>query len=507
MKKVFLLIIVIFINFWLFSQKTNPNGYNVFYHTNGVKASEGNMLNGQPEGYWKNYNDKGILVSEGNRKNSLLDSLWSFYLPDGTLYMTMNYIKGKKEGLKTTYTKDVKIVENFKNDLKEGIEYHYDKNNKIVKEIPFLNGVEEGVAKEYDNDGIITSILVYKIGYILKREYINRRDKSGLKQGVWKVFYDNNILKEEGFYLNGKKDGFFKYYDVEGNLEKLEKYINGNIVEGAEETRILETRVDYYKDGKQKVIQTYLNNKPHGIRREYSEEGKVIQGYLFNEGEIIGIGIIDENGKKQGSWQELYSIGKIKAEGSYVDSKPINNWKYYFPSGKIEMIGSYNGKGQKIGQWKWLYENGNVLREENYENGKMEGLYVEYDENGNILSKGEFLDDKEEGKWIIHYGDFLEEGTYKEGLREEIWTGTYDNGNKAYEVIFHDDNPDGNFKSYWPNGKLKETGTYILGRKHGLWQKYDELGMMYLTITYRKGVEMKYDGTKIQPELPESISD
>lgn len=506
-KAVFLIVLVmLFINS-VSSQKVNPNGYNIFYHSNGAKSSEGNMVNGQPDGYWKNYNDKGVLISEGNRKNTMLDSLWSFYLPDGKLYMTINYKNGKKDGIKTTYTKDVKIIENYTNDLKEGFEYHYNKNDKVIKQIPFANGVEEGIAKEFDNDGIIISLITYKIGYILNREYINRRDKSGLKQGLWKIFYDNDIVKEEGFYLNGKKDGFFKYFDKEGSLEKLEKYVNGNIVEGAEETRILETRVDYYKDGKQKVIQTYLNNKPHGIRREYSEEGKIIKGFLFYEGELIGIGIIDENGKKQGPWQELYSKGKIKAEGTYLDSKPINDWKYYFPSGKVEMTGSYNTKGQKIGQWMWFYENGKTLREENYVNGKLEGKYSEYDEKGNIISQGEFYDDKEEGKWIIHYGDFIEEGSFKEGLRDGEWKGTYDNGNKAYEVIFHDDNPDGNYKSYWPNGKPKETGIYILGRKHGLWQKYDETGILYLTITYRKGVEMKYDGAKIQPELPESISD
>ena len=101
--------------------------------------------------------------------------------------------------------------------------------------------MEEGIAKEYDSEGTIISILQYKRGYILRREHINRKDQSGFKQGLWKIFYANDILKEEGFYLNDKKDGFFKYYDEEGNLISLEKYNNGEIVEGVEETRVLNT--------------------------------------------------------------------------------------------------------------------------------------------------------------------------------------------------------------------------------------------------------------------------
>lgn len=506
--KFLLLFVFIIVVVTSFSQKIDPNGLNVFYHKNGKIASEGYMVNGQPEGLWKTYNEEGILVSAGSRKNNLLDSLWSFYLPNGELYMTMNYLEGKKEGIKTTYLPEKgKIIEIFKNDLKEGYERHYNNRNQLVKEIPFVNGLEEGIAKEFNDEGLIISILEYQIGYILKREYINRKDNSGLKQGIWKEFYENGKVKIEGFYLNGKKDGFFKYFNEDGNLEKLEKYINGNIIEGAEEIRILETRVDYYRDGKQKVIQTYLDNKPHGIRREYSAEGVIIDGYLFNEGELIGVGIIDEDGRKQGPWKELYEKNKLRAEGSYIDNQPVKSWKYYFPSGIIEMTGTFNNEGKKIGQWKWFYENGKILREENYENGKMEGMYVEFNEASEILSKGNFMDDKEEGPWIIHYGDFLEEGNYREGLREDIWIGTYDNGNKAYQVIFHDDNPDGKYLSYWPNGKVRESGTYILGRKHGLWQKFDENGVLYLTITYRKGVEMRYEGTKIVPELPESIYD
>lgn len=508
MKKLLNLLIFIFLSLSLISQTIDPNGYNIFYHANGVKSSEGYLKDGKPDAYWKSYNEKGVLVSEGNRKDGFLDGEWKFYNSEGELYMSLNYKNDKKDGIKTTFKPNGdRILESFIDDLKQGNEKHFDKDNHLIKEVPFVDGVEEGIAKEYDSEGTIISILEYKRGYILRREHINRKDQSGLKQGLWKIFYANDILKEEGFYLNDKKDGFFKYYDEEGNLISLEKYNNGEIVEGVEETRVLETRVDYYKNGRQKVIQTYYKGKPHGVRREYSPKGEVVESYLFYEGELLGIGIIDLDGKKQGPWKELYKRNVLKAEGNYVDSRPIGNWKYYLPNGELEIEGTYDKQGRRVGEWFWYYENSKPLREANYDLGKLEGEFVEYDEDGNILSKGVYQDNEQEGMWIEAHGDHVEEGKFFEGMRNGSWKGTYKNGNKSYETTFNDDNPDGSYKSYWFNGKLKESGRYILGRKHGVWQYFDESGEMFLRVTYRKGVEISYDNIKIIPELPETLED
>ena len=89
-----------------------PDSLTIFYHPNGIKSSEGYMLNGKPEGYWKTYSEDGVLISEGNRKNYLLDSLWKFYDENGELKMEINYREGKKNGMRTTYREREKIEEN-----------------------------------------------------------------------------------------------------------------------------------------------------------------------------------------------------------------------------------------------------------------------------------------------------------------------------------------------------------------------------------------------------------
>ena len=37
--------------------------YKIFYYPNGIKSSEGRIVDGKPDGWWKSYNEKGILVS------------------------------------------------------------------------------------------------------------------------------------------------------------------------------------------------------------------------------------------------------------------------------------------------------------------------------------------------------------------------------------------------------------------------------------------------------------
>ena len=118
-KHIFFLLIFLSGSIIYAQEEGLPDGYTVFYHTNGTKSSEGDILDGKPEGYWKTYSEEGVLLSEGNRKNHLLDSLWKFYDDNGVLKMEINYLEGKKNGIRTTYREQEKIEENFVDDLTE----------------------------------------------------------------------------------------------------------------------------------------------------------------------------------------------------------------------------------------------------------------------------------------------------------------------------------------------------------------------------------------------------
>ena len=478
----------------VFSQDTLiKNGNVVFYYPNQVKSSEGLMRDGKPDGYWKNYYEIGIIKSEGNRLNFELDSTWKFYNNKGKLTLEVNYKKGKKNGLRRIISNSEIIEENYVLDVKQGPTKYFVSDTILSKIIIFDKGLEEGLAKEFDKNGTVITLYEYKKGMLISREKINRVDQNNKKQGSWMVFYPKGIIKNEVTYRDDKKNGYLKEYDPDGNLLKVTKYIDDVLQDNAEELKVYDIRTDYYSNGNVKIVGSYYDNKPDGIRREYNKEGKIEISYIFKHGIMIGKGIVDEAGLKQGKWSEYFDGGELKAEGSYKDNKRIGQWKFFYQNGKLEQMGSYNKNGLFDGLWKWYYVTGEVHREENYLDGLEDGRLTEYTDSGKVVTEGDYIEGIENGVWKLNYGDYTEIGKYVDGKRDSLWKSWYNNGQLLFEGKFIDDNPNGKHVNYWDNGTIKEQGIYVMGKKEGEWVKYDEEGNELLTTFFRDGIERKFE--------------
>lgn len=510
MHKSYLLIIILFgvlsTSLRLSAQNgIDPNGYNIFYHENGNKSSEGMMVDGKPDGYWKTYHDNGILKSEGNRLNFLLDSTWKFFDEEGALIMVINYREGKKYGPRITYRKNEIVEENFEGDIKQGLTTYYYPDSTVMKTINFVDGREDGLAKEFGDDGRVVTLTTYKKGYVVSRERINRMDASGRKQGLWKFFHENGLVRLEGKYVNDLKDGYFKEYDETGKLLTTAKWIEGEKQEDATELVRLEIAKDYYPDGKVMAMQTFRNGVAQGVRRDYDREGNIVSGAFYEDGEKVGEGITLEDGVRDGEWQEFYNNGALRGEGMYDKGIKVGTWKYYYPNGLLEQTGDFDKKGRFKGTWVWYYPSGAVLREENYLDGLLDGPMTEFDEAGKIVAEGEYIEGLEEGPWVYQYGDFREEGSYSYGYRNGYWKYFDNDGNLLFEGEFIDNNPNGKHLYYWDNGRVKDEINYLMGMKDGDWKKYNYDGSLFLVISFDNGIEKKYDGVTIKPAFEESF--
>ncbi len=476
----------------------DPNGYNKFYYDDGTLSSEGYMTNGKPNGYWKNYHPNGQLKSEGNRRDFLLDSTWKFFNEEGKITLEINYLEGKKNGYRTTYQGDEVLKDHFENDVQQGYSLLLYPNGLTKMKTPFVNGLEEGVAREYDLEGTITQLITYRKGYVLERSRINRYDSDSLAHGLWKWFYEEEeLLRLEGSFKHGLKNGYFKDYDKEGNLLSVVKYIDGEKIEKAEELEKLDVRTDYYPDGSVKIVATYnKDGVPEGVRREYDNKGKVEKAFIFRHGRIIAEGIFTNSGKKEGLWKEYYPDGTLKATGSYENDLKVGDWKFYYINGQLEQQGEHIA-GEPEGIWKWYYKSGKLLREESFMNGLADGVLTEYDEEGNIITQGDFIEGKKDGLWFYKVGDNKDEGVYADGFRNGKWTAYYAEGNLSFEGKFVDDLPNGEHIWYWPNGRIKMQGRYVMGQKQGDWRKYDADGLPIILITYKVGKEEKVDGVDL----------
>ncbi|MFZ4741569.1 MAG: toxin-antitoxin system YwqK family antitoxin [Bacteroidales bacterium] len=495
-------IIIIFLLAIPFLAKTQDTAiFTKFYYENGVISSEGIIRDGKPDRYWKTFNEKGILISEGNRRDFELDSVWKFYSENGKLTMEVFYQNGKKNGIRKSYLEKEFIEENYKDDIKQGLTIYFYPKGNIMRIIPFDNGLEHGISKEFGEDSTIIAITEYRRGMVIMHEKFNRRDKNGLKQGLWKTFWDNDKTKIEGTYINDKKNGFFKSFTPEGNLLLIDKYINDEKQIDVPELRSLEVRTDYFPDGKVKIVASYDNGVAEGVRREYKVDGSIEQSYIFKKGVIIGKGIVDENGLKQGLWTEFYDNGAKKSDGKYKDNKKIGDWKFFYKNGNTEQEGMYNNKGNAQGEWKWYFNNGNELLTQNFQDGIEEGLLMEYNDTGKVITKGEFLEGQETGIWYYNINNYVLEGKYIDGKRDGVWKEYYPDGKLKFSGEYIEDNPNGKHYFYWDNGKLKENGNYIMGKRDGEWLKYEYEGNLFLKTYYRNGREIKFDNVTVEPKI------
>jgi uncharacterized protein len=511
MKKTLLIFVILLTGVLIYGQtdRNLQNGYQVFKYPNGTISSEGMLKNGNPDGFWKSYFVTGIKKSEGKYSNFQLDSIWVFFDQTGDTIEKINYLFGKRNGYSYKYKKDtysglyISLKELFAGDKKEGTAYLYYPDGKIQQTLSYNNGKKEGLSKELDRNGIVITLMEYNNDFLISREKINRADNKGLKQGVWKEFYPNGSVKSEKNYRDNLLHGYFKEYDKRGVLTFTMLYDSGSIVKSeVEDQPDIEIENRYDENNKLIYSGPFRNKIPVGVHREYGPDGKVRNAHVYNDnGLLISEGIVDDAGKFNGKWKDLYPDGKTQAEGQYTDSRRSGVWKFYNNDGKTEQTGSYNN-GRPDGLWKWYYENGALLREEEYFQGQRDGTYTEYSLTGEVIAQGIYTDGEKNGEWKYKSGDNNEEGKYIVGLRDGTWKSYYPDGKIKFKGNYVQGNPDGQLTYYYENGRPKEEQFYRMGIRQKIWKKYDEEGIPVLTITFKDDVEVSINGVKIN--LPES---
>ena len=485
------------------------DGYQIFKYPNGAVSSEGLIKNGKPEGFWKSYYVTGIKKSEGKRTNFLLDSIWLFYDQAGDTTEKINWLYGKKNGWYYKYNKDpshgvyIWSKELFAADRKEGTAFNYYPDGKVLQTFTYNAGKKEGLSKEYDKDGNIITLLEYTNDFLVSRDRINRTDKNGLKQGDWKEFYQNGRIKTEKSYKDDLVHGYYKEYDIHGKLVLTMLYENGAIVKSrVEDEPDIEIVNKHDEDGKLIYSGPFRNKIPVGVHREYGKDGKVTNAFIYNDnGLLLSEGIVDEAGNRNGKWKDLFSNGKVQAEGQFTDNRRTGQWKFYNISEKVEQTGSYNNN-RPDGLWNWYYDSGALRKEEEYFQGQRDGRSTEYSESGDIIAQGQYSDGEKNGPWKYKTGDITEEGKYITGLKDGLWKTSYINGKLKFKGNFVQGNPDGLQTFYYENGKIKEEQYFQMGIRQKTWKKFTEDGTTFLVISYKDDVEVSINGVRIK--LPES---
>lgn len=194
---------------------------------------------------------------------------------------------------------------------------------------------------------------------VLHEEYQFTRtaNKLVVKNGYYKGYYENGMIKEKSFYINdklngsstlyedfdkgpepsvvytykfGKRNGLTTIWGYDGG--RRYKTLEGRFVDDVKEGR----QVDYDKDGSRKVS-NYSAGVLNGEYIEYDANGQpTLEGYL-NEGE-----------KFSGTLDEAFDNGKPSKSVTYNDGRRAGPTQTWYPNGKLRTLTQYR-KGQQNG--------------------------------------------------------------------------------------------------------------------------------------------------------------
>jgi antitoxin component YwqK of YwqJK toxin-antitoxin module/GH24 family phage-related lysozyme (muramidase) len=279
---------------------------------------------------------------------------------------------------------------------------------------------------------------------------INQFTHNGKKEGYWEEEDENNFFRENGYYKNGKKDGVWKYLDFdfvllsEGTFKddkrngiwkyywrfdgslKLKGLYKDDIKTGIWEF--------YYYDEQLDSKGQFKNNRKDGIWEEYFPNGGLKSKKLFDDGKLIKeLPITESEQSKKG---KLFIPRRLSGENSR-----FIQWNKEQPIVDGVQINQYTHDGKKDGIWEWYYDNGNLWSKGSYINGLRDGYFEYYGVDGELLYKGYYKDDKMDGIWEEYYenGQLKSKGSYKDDLKDGIWEEYYINGNLEFKGLYKDD--------------------------------------------------------------------
>lgn len=228
-------------------------------------------------------------------------------------------------------------------------------------------------------------------------------------------------------------------------------------------------------------------------------------------------------GELDGPFNDFYMSGKLQNEGEFVNGVENDLFVWYYENGQrkeeafydkgvFEILNSWNekglqevknGTGKRIyrgldgrpetegnyvnatqeGEWKWYRRNGKIKQIAFYKEGKLEGVDMFFDENGDTLTTGTYKNGRQEGIWKYYEkGKLIETANYKNGLKDGYFYYFYPDGKTAIRQQYERDELREE-KYYFPNGKLKYEAEYVDG-VYLLLAHYDSTGNIFREGNY-----------------------
>lgn len=327
--------------------------------------------------------------------------------------------------------------------------------------------------------------------------------RDGKPDGFWKNYYLNGNLKIAGNRKNFQLDSTWSFYDEKGRIQRAVNYKEGkkngitNLYDTLGRVTSSETFKNdikegvakkFYQSGKIKTIINYVNGKQDGTAYEFAEDSTVISIVNYKAGFTIEsekINRRDEFGKKQGLWKELFPDGTVKKEAIYLNDSLDGFVKDFDKKGNLTSIKKYNGgkylpDAVETRQVEWYKEknaDGSLKYEGVYDDGVAIGTHYTY-KPARVCDSVEYYNDSTKlffKKWMCSNVSIPDSAI-------EYFNGTV----VARGAVDSARNRVGKWVEFHNTGEFRGKGVYVAGSRTGEWEFFYPSGKLEQKGRYDK---------------------
>jgi len=216
----------------------------------------------------------------------------------------------------------------------------------------------------------------------------------------------------------------------------------------------------------------------------------------------------DSKGLKQGPWIKRYADQTILYEGNFKDDHPIGEFKRYYRDKSLKSVLQYSSNGKEAAAILY-HPNGNIASKGKYVNQEKTGKWQFYSEviKGYLISEDIYSEDMRNGLSVKFYPDstIAEKINYVNNIRQGEWTRYYPGGSILLKSNYVNGTIDGKFETWDEDGKIEYSGQYKNDSRDGEWLLYDKDGTVKYKIEYTNGItqdrQMDIDESKYLDSL------
>ncbi|MBP6334690.1 MAG: hypothetical protein KA444_04385 [Bacteroidia bacterium] len=280
------------------------------------------------------------------------------------------------------------------------------------------------------------------------------------------------------------------YSQERGSFEKKSYYKSGKVKSISYDKNFRRDRITYFdEDGVITSERKYIDQEGHQII-SFFEKGKLKSNYIYRYGK--------RNGKTTG----YFDSGSVYWEGSYKNDLRSGKWTLYFENGLIYLISYYEDDKTKLdsvfnidGRFSikvehFYYKKGlekrvqynsrlKKVQEAYLKKGKLDGLTINYYENGVVKFTAEYRNGRMYGERLY----YNETG----GLCDGKFINYDDDGDIEREGICINGKPEGEFKVYDNNKELVIKANFKDGKANGLSYFYNPKDSTVLIEEHKNG--------------------